>query len=395
METQGKLRFTASTSFFLDVIGIVVIFIVLKELQQIFIPLVLAYFLFFVFSPMNHYLGKNRVPAYVAVVIDILIILFVVGSFSSVIIDSLSRLGEELPLYELKLDNIVSSTAASWGINDPHLLNFHISEIVNEIDYRLLAGNLFTSTFSFLGSFFFVLFFFIFVVTGHENIYNAIKKRYLKIHGTAAEDREKVEVISHEVQKKSVSKGEIKKEKTVRVKVNPAPGHETFIQSTFNEITDQVQRYITTKFLMSLIMGVVVGIILWIFGVDFVIIWAVLTFLFHFIPNIGSIIAVILPCLIALVQYESFGYAAMLAVVLIVVQNIIGSVLEPKVFGNRLGLNPLVILLSLLLWGYIWGIVGAILSVPLTAIVKIIISRSDSQNLQFLNDLMGNEKQEN
>lgn len=382
---QERNRFTIPTTFFIDTIGIVVIFIVLKELQQIFIPLVLAYFLFFVFSPVNRYLEKNRVPVFVAVILDLLIVIFVVGSFSSVIIDSLSRLGAELPLYEIKLDNIVSSTAASWGIKDPYYLNFHISEILNKIDYELLAGNLFTSTFSLMGYLFFVLFFFIFVVTGHEKIYEAIRKRYKSIHAP-----DESEVVKTHIKTETMTTGRLGKVESVSINTGEIHEKEGFLQSTFNEITDQVQKYIFTKFIMSLVMGAAIGIILWLFGVDFVIIWAVITFMLHFIPNIGSIIAVALPCLMALVQYESFGFSLMLAAILIVVQNVIGSVIEPKVFGNRLGINPLIILLSLLLWGYIWGIVGAILSVPLTAILKIIISRSDSRNLQFLSDLMSN-----
>ncbi|MGE5500055.1 MAG: AI-2E family transporter, partial [Syntrophothermus sp.] len=137
-----------------------------------------------------------------------------------------------------------------------------------------------------------------------------------------------------------------------------------------------------------LFVGVVTGIILFIFKVDFVVAWAVLTFLLNFIPNIGSLIAVVLPVLVSLVQFGSPGLALLIAVILIVVHNIFGNIIEPRIFGHRLGLNPLVILLSLLLWGYIWGIVGALLSVPLTAVVKIIISRSDSPNLQFISDLM-------
>ena len=91
-----------------------------------------------------------------------------------------------------------------------------------------------------------------------------------------------------------------------------------------------------------------------------------------------------------LVQYESFGYAAVVAAVIIVTQNIIGNIIEPKIFGDRLGLNPLVILLSLLVWGYIWGIVGMFLAVPLTAIAKITMSNSSSKNLRFITNLMSN-----
>ncbi len=163
---------------------------------------------------------------------------------------------------------------------------------------------------------------------------------------------------------------------------------ENILKNTFNEITDQVQRYVITKFLTSVLNGLSVGIILWIFGVDFLMVWAAFAFLLNFIPVVGSIIAVALPALMALVQFESVSYALLIALIVIVVQNIIGNFLEPKIFGNKLGLNPLVILLSLLLWGYIWGIVGILLSIPLTAIIKIIISRSDSPNLNLLNDFM-------
>jgi predicted PurR-regulated permease PerM len=115
----------------------------------------------------------------------------------------------------------------------------------------------------------------------------------------------------------------------------------------------------------------------------------VLTFLLNFIPNIGSVLAVIFPALIALVQFESFGYALLIAVIIGVVQNVYGNILEPKVMGDRLGLNPIVILLSLLLWGYVWGLVGMFLSVPITAVIKILVSESKSPNLKFFDNLMG------
>jgi AI-2 transport protein TqsA len=91
-----------------------------------------------------------------------------------------------------------------------------------------------------------------------------------------------------------------------------------------------------------------------------------------------------------LIQYGSFGYTFLVGSILIVVQNIIGNLFEPKIFGDRLGLNPIVILLSLMLWGYLWGIVGMFLSVPLTAVLKIIISNSSSKNMHFIANLMSN-----
>ncbi|RJP71275.1 MAG: AI-2E family transporter [Ignavibacteriales bacterium] len=353
---EGKLKFTGSTSFFIDAIGIVVIFMVLKELQSIFIPLLIAYFLFFVFSPLNAFLGKYKIPLSALVILDLLIIIFLFGGITSVIIDSFSRFAEQLPQYELKFNNIVSSTALSLGVKDPKFTNFQVAKMLKDIDLGLIAGNLFSSTFSFLGTLLFVIFFFIFVVTGQQNIYNAISNRYYK-------------------KKQSNNSSSLQQS-------------ENILKNTFKEITDQVQRYVITKFLTSVLNGLSVGIILWIFRVDFLLVWAAFAFLLNFIPVVGSIIAVALPALMALVQFESVSYALLIALIVIVVQNIIGNFLEPKIFGNKLGLNPLVILLSLLLWGYIWGIVGILLSIPLTAIIKIIISRSDSPNLNLLNDFM-------
>lgn len=379
---QEKSRFSASTAFFVNVIGIVVIFIVLKVLAEIFIPFVIAYFLFFVFSPLNNYLERLKVPSSVAVILDILIIIIVLGSFSSVIVNSFSRLGDELPTYEIKLNQIVSSTANSLGVKDKQFLNFKLSNLMQKIDYGPLAGNLFSSTFSFLGSFLFVLFFFIFVMTGHQNIYSAIKRRYLKSH--MPEDLQNPELSSEKASQTGLADSV-----QVSEKYRARREREQNLQSTFQEITDQIQKYVIAKFVISLLVGIATAVVLLIFGVDFVVVWAVITFLFNFIPNIGSLIATVLPALMTLVQFGSIGYALIVAAILIVLHNIMGNVLEPRIFGHRLGLNPLVILFSLLLWGYIWGIVGAILSVPLTAIIKIIISRLDSPNANFFNDLMG------
>lgn len=379
---QEKSRFSTSSAFFLNVIGIVVVFIVLKSLAEIFIPFIIAYFLFFVFSPFNNYLERLKVPASAAVILDIFIIIIVLGSFSSVIVNSFSRLGEAMPGYEAKLNQIVSSTAGSMGIKDKQFLNFRITNLLQRIDYGPLAGNVFSSTFSFLGSFLFVLFFFIFIMSGHKNIYGAIKRRYLLSHLPEELKGADTEAGSG-LQGANPASGQISEKYRARRE------KEQTLQSTFQEITDQIQKYVIAKFIISLLVGIATAIVLLLFGVDFVVVWAVITFLFNFIPNIGSLIATVLPALMTLVQYGSIGYALIVAAVLVVLHNVFGNVVEPRIFGHRLGLNPLVILLSLLLWAYIWGIVGAILSVPLTAIIKIIISRLDSPNANFFNDLMG------
>jgi len=359
-----------SIKFFIVVIGLVVLFGVLKELQHIIVPLIIAYLLLFVFEPLNTFLVDKKIPKSVTTIIDLLIIVGFFWGLSRFIIDSFSRLGQELPLYEQKLNNIVQRTAASFGIRDVLFRNFDISEILKQIDYGGIASGLFSSTLSLFSAGFFILFFFIFISSSHEHIIEAIKKRYIK---------KQSELSFEDIEANENNNVKAEKEKEKRKKK---------IEKTFKDITEQVQRYIATKFLISLLTSIVIGIVLWIFNVDFLIVWAVLTFFLNFIPNIGSIIAIILPTLMTLIQYESIGYTLLVAGIITVIQNLIGNILEPKILGNKLGINPLIILLSLLLWGYVWGIAGMFLSVPLTAVVKIIISNSESTNLQFMCDLM-------
>ncbi len=345
------------------IIGTVVSALILIELQHILIPLVIAYMLFFIFEPLNVWLQKKKIPQFITVIIDLLIIIGFIWGISRIIIGSFSKFGEQLPFYEQKLNNIVKTSAANIGLTDPFFANFNLKEYLIGLDYGGIAGGVFDSTISLVSGGFFVLFFFIFISSGHKRINDVVKKRYIKIHTNR-----------NFSEASSVSES-----------------GEDYVEKTFRDITSQVQKYLATKFYISLVLGLFIAVILWIFGVDFLVVWAVLTFLLNFIPTIGSIIAVLLPTLMTLVQYESFGTALIVALILIGIQNIIGNIIEPKIMGERLGLNPLVVLLSLLLWGYIWGVVGMILSIPLTSIMKIIMERSDSTTLHFLSDLMGTD----
>jgi predicted PurR-regulated permease PerM len=366
--------------FFISVIGIVLISIVLKELQHIFIPFVIAYFLFFIFEPLNSFLEKKKFPSFILTLLDIIIVVSIVWGFSRIIIDAFSQFGNELPIFESKLNNIISSSAVTLGITDPMLTEFKLTEVLQTLDYGGLASGFFSSTISIFSSVFFVLFFFIFISSGHGKIYEAIKRRYVEKNIKASVKGLKKNSIAEEGELKTndINIEEVKNDRSVK------------IEKTFKDIIEQVQRYIVTKFLISLTTGVFVGFTLWLFDVRFFVLWGFITFILNFIPNIGSVIAVVLPTLMALVQYESFGYALLVMIVIAVIQNIIGNILEPKIFGDRLGLNPIVILISLLVWGYIWGIVGMILSIPLTAIIKLVISNSNSKNLRFLSELMSN-----
>jgi predicted PurR-regulated permease PerM len=338
--------------------------------------------MFFFFEPLNNFFESKKIPMPFIIFIDLFLTVSLFYGISVIIIDRLGAFSVNLPMYEAKLNHIISTSAVSLGLKNRLITHFNISKILQSVDIGVLASGVFSSTLTIAASVLLILFFFIFINTGHNKIFEAIRMRYVEREIKSSLKQMKKELKSSKDKDSEDSRDEVLETLTIQ--------RELKLRKTFKDITEQVQRYIVTKFLISLSVGILVGFILWLFKIEFFIIWAFFALLLNFIPNVGSVFAVIMPSLMALVQYESFGYAALVAAVIIVVQNIIGNIIEPKIFGDRLGLNPLVILLSLLIWGYIWGIVGMFLAVPLTAIAKIILSNSSSKNLRFITNLMSN-----
>ena len=152
------------------------------------------------------------------------------------------------------------------------------------------------------------------------------------------------------------------------------PNKEQDANKIINRIRDDIQKYITIKVITSSLTGILSYIILSIADVDFAGVWGLLIFLLNFIPTIGSIIATIFPALIALAQSD--GYTLFLVVLFGIgaLQVCIGNILEPRLMGSSFNLSPIIILLNLALWGYIWGIPGMFLCVPFLIIVTIILS---------------------
>ena len=145
----------------------------------------------------------------------------------------------------------------------------------------------------------------------------------------------------------------------------------------FERFAANVNRYIAIKTTVSMATGVFVGISLWIIGVDYPLLWGVLAFLLNYVPNIGSILAAIPPMLLAGVQL-GIGSLAATMMVFLVVNVVMGNVVEPRFMGRTLGLSTLVVFLSLVFWNWMLGPVGMLLSVPLTMTVKIALEANPS-----------------
>lgn len=161
-----------------------------------------------------------------------------------------------------------------------------------------------------------------------------------------------------------------------------------FKMAQLDKFLDSVNKYVAIKTLVSLVTGFLVGLMLFIMGVDFFLLWGLLAFLFNYIPNIGSLIAAVPAVILALLQL-GFAQAGIVAVGYISVNLIMGNIVEPKFMGKGLGLSTLIVFLSLIFWGWLLGLVGMLLAVPLTMIVKIGTETIDHHN--WLSILLGSE----
>lgn len=138
------------------------------------------------------------------------------------------------------------------------------------------------------------------------------------------------------------------------------------VSETLGEISYQVRRYLLFKTITGAISGVLVALWCWAMGVSFPVTWGLLQFLFNYVPNVGSFISGIPPTLLAFVEI-GLWQGIVFGLGLIVIETLIGNVLDPLLEGNALRLSPFVVLASLIFWGWIWGAIGTLLSVPIAA----------------------------
>ncbi len=136
-------------------------------------------------------------------------------------------------------------------------------------------------------------------------------------------------------------------------------------------ISNKVRRYLLVRAFVSFISAVCAGLFLWAMQVDFALLWALLVFVLNFIPNIGSVIAVIPPVLTALVD-QGWWWAGLVLLGLGAIEQIIGNFIDPKLTGRELQLSPVAVLLSVAFWGWLWGTIGALIAVPMTATLMVV-----------------------
>lgn len=149
------------------------------------------------------------------------------------------------------------------------------------------------------------------------------------------------------------------------------------VMSILSHVQEDIQTYLWIKTLTSGLTGIVSYVVLKMVGVDFAAFWAFSIFMLNFIPTVGSIIATLFPAMLALIQFDTFSQFFIVLIGVGAIQVVVGNLLEPKLMGNSLNVSPFVVMMSLTLWGSIWGIAGMFLSVPITVMMLIVFAHFD------------------
>lgn len=155
----------------------------------------------------------------------------------------------------------------------------------------------------------------------------------------------------------------------------PDPRRRQRIQEVLNEIFESTNKYITLKTGISILTGALSYVVLRLFDVDYAFLWAFLIFVFNYIPYIGSLIATLLPSIFAIVQFGSLWSFVWVFISVEAIQLVVGNYIEPKIMGKSLNLSPLVVVVALSFWGYVWDLLGMFLSVPITSIMMITLAQ--------------------
>ena len=318
-------------------IVIFIIGVVLKLAHPVLFPFFLAIFLSFTLYPVLDFLTRFKIPRSVAIIFIFLVTFFIIYLLGSLLYSSVKTFAAEFPKYGQKINDIYA--AISERLKIPSEEPFNLMEQLNLNMLLSTLGNFL----SFMSNLFLILIFLVFILAGRGETEAKVFRSF-------------------------------KKEQA-----------ETFIQIK-NNIDSQVQRYLGIKTVISFITGLLATIVLLIFGVDFAIVFGFFTFILNYIPNIGSIIATALPLIIAIFQFDTLWPAFWILIILGTIQMTLGNFIEPKIMGRGLGLSPLVVLFSLFFWGWLWGLPGMILAVPIAAIIKIVTSNIPS--LKFISVLI-------
>lgn len=338
-------KYSRRIFYLLLFISIIASGFVLKLASHIIVPVMFAVFLSLIMLPLLDKLKKHfNIPWLVSTLIILIISIIAIVTVGNMLVASLKTIVTLYPRYETRLLAIYEIFAKAFKLpfNETNTL---FENLWNQLGVRNAFQNaifsITSSTLNVTKTVMTIMLLIIFLVS---------EMNYMKEKVTYAFSTQKV-------------KGRVKR--------------------ASNNIIKEVTKYISIKFIISLITGLIIGFGTLIIGLDFPVVWGVMAFVLNFIPTFGSILASLITIIFSLIQFYP-NITTVFEVVLLVsiTQFTLGNIIEPRITGQKLGLSPFIILISLSIWGGIWGFSGFLLAVPTTVIIKIICA-----NISFLHPI--------
>jgi AI-2 transport protein TqsA len=308
--------------------------IILIYTRVVLVPFVLAVIIWFMIRQVQRLIGRIKfhhrpLPLWLRGSLAFLSIFLVLGLMGMLLSNNIRGIFEVLPHYEQNVLLIKADLERSTGLD----LTEYSGRITSDMEIGSILTTVLNAFTALLGNAFMVLIYVAFLMLEERNA----KQKFMAMY-----------------------KGGGRPEKAL---------------SIIGQVDRSLSQYVTLKTMVSLLTGALSFIALQIIGVDFAFFWAFLIFLLNYIPTIGSLIATIFPTLVAALQFASIGPALWVLASVGAIQVLVGNVLEPRLMGNSLNVSSLVVILSLAFWGSIWGVLGMILSVPITVMMVIIMAQ--------------------
>ncbi len=320
------------TNFASSIVACVALAFALHYTRGIMIPFVLSLFAYFILSPIRlFFMKKLKFPRSLALVTTFLVVFLILFGVFLIMSSAIQQFVSGYSVYQAKVvyfADQIQDFLSSFGVP---MEDIKLSELVKNLPVMQLFRGAGAWALSLISTTGLVFIFLLFLFTG------------------SPANKEQDEVNNSET-------GEP-------------------VSEVGKEINSQISKYLSVKLFASTITAAIVFVILSFFRLDLAFVFAFLTFVLNFIPTVGSLIATVLPLPVALLQYESSLMVALVIIIPGAVQFFIGSIMEPKMMGRSLNLHPITVLLSLMFWSLIWGIVGAFLAVPITAVLKIVLNK--------------------
>jgi predicted PurR-regulated permease PerM len=309
----------------------------LNSLSTILTPIAIAILIWFLINSLANQIKKvfffnSKIGDFLAIPLSLIFITYFMFEIGTFITSSMMELSSVISQLDEKVSLLIKnlSTVTSVDLATPlekFFKEFSLSSIINKIisAFSTIFGNL-------VQIFLYVLF----LLIDQQFFQAKLNALFPKKH-----NKDKAENILH-----SISKG--------------------------------VRTYISITTIVSLATGILTYFVCELFSLQGSVLWGFLAFVLNFIPTIGSVVAVLIPVIFALIQFTDISLVLFLFIALIVIQFILGNIVQPKMMGNKLNISQFVVILSLVVWGAMWGTVGMFLSVPLMMILMIILAQFES-----------------